>query len=100
MKLTDPNTLSSSSAETGLKNELELIKSRNARVEADKAWEGSATRIGMISLITYVVAASVLFLLGAKRFWLDACIPPIGFFLSTQSLPKIKEWWLKNRYNN
>lgn len=80
--------------------ELELVKKRNERVEADKAWESSAFRIGSICLITYVVAAAVLYVIGAERYWLAAVMPTVGFFLSTQSLPAIKRWWISNRYSN
>ena len=81
-----------------MQQELELIKQRNARVEADKAWEGSYFRIGSICGITYLVAAAVMFVLGHKDFWLDALVPMIGFFLSTQSLVIIKRWWIRSRY--
>jgi hypothetical protein len=81
-----------------IEKELEIIKQRNARVEADKAWEASPMRIGTICTITYLVAAVLLYTIGAHRFWLDALVPPLGFFLSTQSLPPIKRWWITCRY--
>lgn len=81
-----------------LQRELDLIKQRNARVEADKAWETSYFRIGIICLITYLVAASLLFVLGNNAFWLDALVPPVGFFLSTQSLIILKRWWIRTQY--
>ncbi len=40
-----------------LERQLELIAQRNARVEADKAWEVSWVRRGSICAMTYVVAA-------------------------------------------
>jgi hypothetical protein len=81
-----------------LESEIETIKERNARVEADKAWEGSYVRIGSISAITYVVAAAVLWMIGAERFWLSALVPTIGFFLSAQTLPAIKKSWIASRF--
>lgn len=83
-----------------LENELASIKLRNERVEADKAWETSGFRIAFICGITYVVAAALLYLMGAKRFWLDACVPVLGFFLSAQSLPAVKRWWICCRYQS
>ena len=77
-----------------LEIELESIKQRNARVEADKAWETSAMRIGTISAITYVIAAALLWMIGAERFWLSALVPTVGFFLSAQTLPAIKRSWI------
>lgn len=77
---------------------LESIKQRNLRVEADKAWEVSAFRIVTICGITYLIAAVLLYVIGAERFWLGALVPTLGFFLSTQSLPAIKRWWVNSRY--
>ena len=78
-----------------LAKEIEAIKERNRRVEAAKAWEGSKTRIVSLVIITYLLAALVLYLLGNDNYWFNALIPTIGFFLSAQSLPMIKKWWLK-----
>lgn len=78
-----------------LKNEIDLIKQRNRRVEADKAWETSKTRVGFIVLVTYIVTAMVFYFIGVKDFMLNALIPTVGFYLSTQSLPFVKEWWIK-----
>jgi hypothetical protein len=79
---------------------LELIKLRNARVEADKAWEVSPMRIGTICCITYAVAALLLFVIGAEHCWLGALVPTVGFLLSAQSLPAVKRWWINSRYKN
>ncbi|MEK7540314.1 MAG: hypothetical protein AAB558_03635 [Patescibacteria group bacterium] len=78
-----------------VQKELELIKQRNQRVEADKAWETSLVRIGSVAVITYAVALLVMRALGVERFWLQAFIPSFGYILSTQSLPLIKRWWIK-----
>lgn len=78
-----------------IQTELEQMKQRNQRVEADKAWETSWVRIGSVALITYVVALLVMRALSVERFWLQAFIPTIGYILSTQSLPVIKRWWIK-----
>ncbi len=80
-----------------LERELAEIKQRNAKVEADKAWEVSTFRILTICGITYVVAASLLCVIGAQRHFLGAIVPTVGFFLSAQSLPALKRWWLEAR---
>ena len=83
---------------TQIENELQRINQRNAKVEADKAWEVSYFRIGVICAVTYVVAALLLCLIGAQKFWLNAMIPVVGFYLSAQSLPAIKRWWIATRF--
>lgn len=78
---------------------LKLILERNARVEADKAWETSKTRRGAIAGMTYIVAGLYMSALGASLPWLNAFIPVGGYLLSTLSLPKIKEIWLEKRHS-
>ena len=78
-----------------LEKEIIAIKERNMRVETDKAWETSNFRIFSITTIIYLVASLVLFFLGAKNFLLNALVPTVGYFLSVQSLPAIKRWWIK-----
>ena len=83
-----------------LERELVEVKNRNLRVEIDKAWETSIFRIGTIVVITYVVASIVLHLIGVNNYFVSALIPTIGYFLSVQSLPFIKKWWIsKNTFN-
>jgi hypothetical protein len=80
-----------------LETRIDEIDQRNARVEAEKAWEVSSARIGAICLITYAVTAAVLWLIGTDRFWLSALLPVCGFYLSSQSLPMIKRRWLRSQ---
>jgi len=79
-----------------LEKEIEIIKTRNLRVEADKAWETSYFRVFLISGTIYVIAFKVLYFIGTENYLLNALIPPIGYFISVQSLPFIKKWWIKN----
>ena len=81
-----------------LKKEIDLIKERNKKVEADKAWEISIFRIVSIVIMTYIITAVVFYFIGIKNFLLNAFIPTVGFYLSTQSLPFIKRWWLDKLY--
>ncbi|MFH1566254.1 MAG: hypothetical protein ABIB98_03610 [bacterium] len=78
-----------------IEKEISVIKERNLRVEADKAWETSNFRIFSITLITYIIASFVLYFIGAKNFLLSALVPTAGYFLSIQSLPAIKRWWIE-----
>lgn len=73
------------------------IQFRNSRVEGDKAWETSLTRTGFISVITYICTSIVFYLIGVEDYLLNALIPTVGYFLSTQSLPILKSWWLGRR---
>ena len=77
-----------------LQEEIDLIKLRNQRVEAHKAWESSWTRIFSIALLTYLVMNLLLWTIGGPNPPVHALVPTAGFVLSTASLPKIKQWWI------
>jgi hypothetical protein len=81
-----------------LQTELEAIKDRNARVEADKAWETSWTRRLFIALITYCVAALYMSFAGLSPAFLGAFIPTGGYLLSTLSIPHIRRIWQQKAY--
>lgn len=76
---------------------LNKIEERNKKVELDKAWETSFTRIILVSFITYVAAFLMMQSIGASKPFLNAFIPVLGFVLSTQSIPVIKKYWIKNK---
>lgn len=76
-----------------IEKEIEIIKERNRRVEADKGWEVSWTRRAFIMAVTYFIAALWLSLIDETDFWLKAAVPAGGYLLSTLSLPFIKKWW-------
>lgn len=78
-----------------IEERVQRIEDRNARVEAEKAWEVSMFRVATIVGITYIVATGVLFSIGNDAPFRNALIPAIGYFLSTQSLPAIKRSWIK-----
>lgn len=83
-----------------IEKEIETVKSRNRRVEADKAWETSWFRMFSLGIITYGVAAVILFLIRAENVLLTAFVPAAGFMLSVQTLPTIKRWWRKRFLKN
>jgi len=74
---------------------LRIIEERNGRVETDKAWETSWCRALAISLVTYVLAAIIFYLIDAPHIFRNALIPTAGFILSTLSLPPLKRFWAK-----
>lgn len=81
-----------------LEAELSSIKSRNKKVEADKAWETSWTRKFFIILLTYVVVVSFFMVAGLPRPFINAIVPVVGFAVSTLTIGIIKSWWLKTFY--
>lgn len=78
--------------------ELNDLLARNARVEADKAWETSWTRKLIITALTYVIVMLYLTMLGMERVYLHALVPAGGYFLSTLSLPLFKKIWIEKIY--
>ena len=80
-----------------VEKEIEKIKQRNARVEADKAWETSLTRRAILTMATYIVIVIFLISIDAPNPWFNAAIPAIAFLLSTLTLPFVKEWWIEKR---
>lgn len=81
-----------------LAEDIKAIKQRNARVDADKAWEISWARRLFIILITYSVAALYIQSVGLGNAYLGALVPTGGYILSTLSLPFVKNIWLNNIY--
>jgi len=80
-----------------LESEIGKIKRRNARVEADKAWETSYARRGTITLFTYLCSAAVFLIIGAPNPYLAALVPALAYVLSTVTMPALKALWLKSR---
>lgn len=77
-----------------IRTQLETIQARNNRVEADKAWETSKTRRGLIAVLTYLVLVIFLYSIKTPRPWTNALVPAIGFYLSTLTITKAKRlWW-------
>ena len=78
-----------------LKREIDLIKERNKRVEADKAWETSLFRRVLISALTYLVVVSIFYVAGLPNPLINAIIPAMAFIISSLSLPFFKAIWTK-----
>lgn len=80
-----------------LQLEIEEIKKRNQRVEADKAWETSWARKIIIFLLTYTVIVIFFFFTELPSPFLNAIVPSLAFVLSTLTVPVFKKWWLNKR---
>lgn len=89
-----PPRHASESRHPELEARLAAIETRNQRVENDKAWETSMTRRAFISLITYLTASLFLYAILVPDWYLGACVPVLGYWLSTLSLPPLKTWWI------
>ena len=81
-----------------LEKEVEEIKERNKRVEADKAWETSTLRRLVIAVATYVVILYFLILIEAPTPELVALVPAGAYLIQQYSMPFIKEIWVKKVY--
>ena len=81
-----------------LELEIKNIHSRNARVEADKAWETSLFRKIIIAILTYLVV--VFYFVGASlpKPFINALVPTLGFLLSTLTVPVFKKYWIEHFY--
>lgn len=78
-----------------IEKRLGAIEKRNLRVEQDKAWETSWTRRISITVITYIIVAMYLLVVGNDRPFINALIPAVGYFLSTLVLKSIRNFWQK-----
>lgn len=79
-----------------LQKEIEEIKSRNKRVEADKAWETSWSRKVLILVLTYIVVVTFFFVAKLPDPFVNALVPAVAFVLSTLTIPLFKTRWLRN----
>ncbi|QQR54982.1 hypothetical protein IPG41_00160 [Candidatus Peregrinibacteria bacterium] len=78
-----------------LLSEIDQLKARNKKVEADKAWETSWTRKVLVLILTYTVMVLVFWTTGIGNIFVNAIVPSVGFFLSTLTIPAVKKVWLK-----
>lgn len=83
-----------------LEQQIHEIKQRNRRVEADKAWETSKTRIIIISILTYGLIVLFFIIEELPQPFLNGIIPTIGFILSTLTVPFFKQFWIKYIYKH
>lgn len=79
-----------------LAQDIAEIKARNKRVEADKAWETSWTRRGLVVVLTYLVVVTFFTVSQLTHPWLNALVPALAFLISTSTISVIKLWWLKH----
>ena len=78
-----------------LAQEIEDLKIRNVRVEAEKSWEISWQRRLSIIVITYLVMLILLWSLGNPSPFLSVIIPTLGYILSILSMEWMERLFLK-----
>ena len=78
-----------------LQQEINSLKERNKRVEANKAWETSLFRKILISVLTYATIVIFFYAASLPKPFINSIVPTTGFVLSTLSLPYFKKIWLK-----
>lgn len=78
-----------------IQRELDSIKSRNKKVEADKAWETSWARKILIAIITYALIVIFMYVAKLDKPFIGALIPTVAFLLSVSTLPFFKRLWIK-----
>ncbi len=80
-----------------LEERIAEIEARNQRVEADKAWETSWIRRGMVGITTYATVVTFLIIIDNEQPFINALVPVIGYLLSTMALYNVKQYWTKRR---
>jgi hypothetical protein len=78
-----------------LEQRIDEIERRNQKVEADKAWEISWLRRGLVALTTYITVAIFLIAIHKDQPFINALVPTIGYLLSTLALYNVKKAWVK-----
>jgi hypothetical protein len=76
-----------------LEKRVAAIEARNRKVEADKAWELSWTRRLAVMLLIYATIGVYLHFVVHISPWINGLVPVIGYFISTITMQKLKQWW-------
>ena len=82
-----------------IQREIDLIKERNKRVEADKGWETSWTRRLFIAITTYLLIVIFMFVAKLEKPFIGAIVPAAAYLISVSTLPYLKKYWVKKRIN-
>ncbi len=80
-----------------IQREIDAIKKRNKRVEANKSWETSWARRILVTVLTYIVI--VIFMLMAKfeQPFTSALVPSAAYLISMSTLSIFKKGWIKRK---
>jgi hypothetical protein len=80
-----------------IKKRLSSIENRNRKVELDKAWETCWLRRFYILVLTYILIALYMNIIGVDKAWLNAVVPSLGFLVSTLTIGYLKLLWIKRQ---
>ncbi len=80
-----------------LEERVRAIEDRNRLVEAEKAWEVSLARRGILLVLTYIAIGVYLNLIKVSEPWIAAIVPALAFTISTLSMPFFKKIWLSRK---
>jgi len=80
-----------------LQQQIDEIKARNRRVEADKKRETSRARKIIIAVLTYAVIVLFFYFAELPKPFVNSIVPTLGFLLSTLGLGLFKNLWIKHR---
>jgi len=83
-----------------IEKEIDLIKTRNRKVEEDKDWETSITRRLLLIIFTYLAIGFYLQAIHIQDAWQNAIVPALAFYFSTLTLPFLKIFWLQFIYKS
>lgn len=81
-----------------LQAEIENIKARNMRVEADKVWETSWAKKITIFILTYFVIVVFFCSANLPNPLINSIVPAVAFILSTLTISVLKKIWLRKFY--
>ena len=81
-----------------LEKEINQIKERNKKVEADKFWETSWTRKIIIFVLTYIAIVVYFYAVELPEPFINSLVPALAFVISTLTLPFFKKLWIKHIY--
>ena len=83
-----------------LEERVASLEARNKRVENDKGWETSWTRRLSIMGLTYLTVVFYFQYVVHIDPWVNALVPVIGYGLSTLTVSRLKQQWLKRQNKN
>jgi hypothetical protein len=78
-----------------LEKKIDSILQRNHRVELEKSWETSKTRMISIAVTTFCVMAILMYVFDIEDILINASLATLGFVISSLSMSFIKKYWLK-----
>jgi hypothetical protein len=83
-----------------LEKDIQDIRERNKKVEANKSWETSLSRKLIISILTYLTMVIFFFFAKLPSPFVNAIAPSLAFVLSTLTLSFFKNLWLRFHKKN